>query len=195
MSSPSDIRSTSARILERYGILIAGLLIFVYYLWSAIDLFEGPRRDLQGYLFQFDTLIVLWLLLVVLAKLHEYRKRQKEEAERNRRIAQEHERQKMRLDLLDEVSEQLTDAINNPLSIISLSAGSLRERFSSDADVTAFLDRIDGALRRLREVMVDFQQYQTRKIMKGPDPLAAPPAPASPRAVPDAPTTVLPGVS
>jgi len=172
MRLPSNIRSTIARILDRYGIVLAGLLIFAYYLWSAIDLFESPlpKRGFQGYLFQFDTLIVLWLLLVVGAKLLDYRRKQKAEEERNRHIAIEHEKQKMRLDLLDEVTTHLSDAINNPLSVISLSAGSLRERFSADLNVTAFLDRIEGALRRLKEVLVDFQRYQTRRIMKSPDP-------------------------
>lgn len=172
MRLPPNIRSTIARILDRYGIVFAGLLIFAYYLWSAIDLFESPlpKRGFQGYLFQFDTLIVLWLLLVVGAKMLEYRKKQKAEEERNRQIAIEHEKQKMRLDLLDEVTTHLSDAINNPLSVISLSAGSLRERFSADLNVTAFLDRIEGALRRLKEVLVDFQRYQTRRIMKSPDP-------------------------
>ena len=172
MRLPPNIRSTIARILDRYGIVLAGLLIFAYYLWSAIDLFESsqPKRGFQGYLFQFDTLIVLWLLLVVAAKMLEYRKKQKAEEERNRQIAIEHEKQKMRLDLLDEVTTHLSDAINNPLSVISLSAGSLRERFSADLNVTAFLDRIEGALRRLKEVLVDFQRYQTRRIMKSPDP-------------------------
>ena len=172
MRLPPNIRSTIARILDRYGIVLAGLLIFAYYLWSAIDLFESsqPKRGFQGYLFQFDTLIVLWLLLVVGAKLLDYRRKQKAEEERNRHIAIEHEKQKMRLDLLDEVTTHLSDAINNPLSVISLSAGSLRERFSADLNVTAFLDRIEGALRRLKEVLVDFQRYQTRRIMKSPDP-------------------------
>lgn len=173
MRLPPNIRNSVARILDRFGIVLAGVLIFAYYLWSAIDLFESPQpnRGFEGYLFQFDTLIVLWILLVVGAKMHEYRKRQKAEQERNRQIVVEHEKQKMRLDLLDEVTTHLTDSINNPLSIISLSAGSLRERFTADRDVTSFLDRIEGALRRLKEVLVDFQRYQTRRIMKTSDEL------------------------
>jgi signal transduction histidine kinase len=179
MRFPSKIRSAATRVLDRYGIVLAGLLIFAYYLWSAIDLFENPlpKRGFTGYLFQFDTLIVLWISLVIGAKLNEYRKKHKAEAERNKQIAMEHEKQKMRLDVLDDVTEHLSDAINNPLSIISLSTGSLRDRFSADREVAAFLDRIEGALRRMREVLIDFQQYQTRKIMKSSDPLMAPQGP------------------
>jgi signal transduction histidine kinase len=168
MPSLASSSSSIGRFFEKYGVLLAGAAIFAYYLWSTLDFFQegGARRGLEGYLFQFDTLIVLWLLLWAGVKLMEYRRKQREENERNRRIVLEYERQKMRLDLLDEVTTTLTDAVNNPLSIITISSGSIRERFTSDTDVVAFLDRIDGALNRLREVLTDFQQYQTRKMMK-----------------------------
>lgn len=175
MPSLASSSSSIGRFFEKYGIVLAGAAIFAYYLWSTLDFFRdgGARRDFEGYLFQFDTLIVLWLLLWAGVKLMEYRRKQREEIERNRRIVLEYERQKMRLDLLDEVTTTLTDAVNNPLSIITISSGSIRERFTSDTDVVAFLDRIDGALNRLREVLTDFQQYQTRKMMKAVEGRAA----------------------
>jgi signal transduction histidine kinase len=178
MPSQTRLHNFLGRILDRYGILLAGLLIFGYYLWSALNLFDSahPRKDFQGYLLQFDSVLVLWLLLAAGAKIYEYRKREREREEQNKKIVVEHEKQKMRLQLLDDVTAHLTDAINNPLSIISISTGSLRERFTADRDVAAFLDRIEGALRRLREVLTDFQSLQTRKIMKSTDQLVAPPA-------------------
>jgi signal transduction histidine kinase len=177
MRSRAILHNFLARILGRYGILLAGLFIFAYYLWSTLNLFESaqPKKDFQGYLLQFDTLIVLWLLLVAVSKVHEYRKKERERDEQNQRIVVEHEKQKMRLQMLDDVTAHLTDAINNPLSIIAISAGSLRERFTADRDVASFLDRIEGALRRLKEVLTDFQSNQTRKIMKSTDQLVEPP--------------------
>jgi signal transduction histidine kinase len=186
MRLPSSIRNRTWAIVDRYGVLLAGLSIFAYYLWTAVDLFDSthPRKTFQGYLFQFDTVIVLWILLVVWVKMYQYRKKHREQEEKNRLIVIEHEKQQMRLDVLDDVTAHLTDAINNPLSIISLSAGSLRDRFSADRDVTSFLDRIEGALRRLREVIVDFQRYQTRKIMKSPEPMAGSPPSTMDPAIP-----------
>jgi signal transduction histidine kinase len=171
MPSLPSLTKNTGRLLEKHGIVLAGAAIFGYYLWSAIDLFRAGRGayDLQEYVFQFDSLIFLWLLLWVGVKLMEYRRRQKEEAERHRRIALEYERQRMRLDLLDEVTTTLTDAVNNPLSIISISAGSIREQFTPDSEVVAHLDRIEGALRRLQEVLTDFQQYHTRRIIRAVD--------------------------
>lgn len=154
-------------ILDKYGIVIAGVIIFAYYLWATLDWFGTSigRRGFQGYFFQFDSLILLWLLLVAGMKLHQYRKKEKEENENLRRIALEHELQKMRAKLLDDVTTMLSDAINNPLAVISLSTGSIRERFSSDIEIMAFVDRIEGALKRMQEVLTQFQHYQSRQIL------------------------------
>lgn len=164
------IQKKTYGILDRYGILLAGVFIFSYYLWTALDMFATShwRKSFQGYFLQFDSLILLWLLLVAGLKLHEYRKKQNDENERHRRIALEYERQKMQLNLLDDVTTLLTDAVNNPLAVISLSAGSIRERFKSDNEVLSFLDHIDGALKRMREVMADFHNYETKKIINAP---------------------------
>ena len=167
MPSSSRIQKKLYGVLDKYGIVLAGVFIFGYYLWTALDLFtiSQSRKSFQGYFFQFDSLILLWLLLVAGMKLHEFRKKQSAEHEHHRKIALEYERQRMQLGLLDDVTTHLTDAVNNPLTIISLSAGSIRERFASDDPVLGCLDRIDGALKRMREVLADFHNYETKKII------------------------------
>jgi signal transduction histidine kinase len=168
MFSQHSIRKKALAFFDKHGILLAGVLIFAYYLWSTLDVFASPSssRSFTTYFFHFDSVILLWMLLFVGAKLYDHKKKQKEEQEKERQIVLEYERKKMQLDLLDEVSTLLSDAINNPLAIISLSAGSIRERFASDVEVIAFLDNIDGALKRMREVLYEFQNYQSKKIIK-----------------------------
>ena len=178
MLSRWNIRPKVYNFLEKYGIVVAGVVIFLYYLWAAIDLFTDPnaRRDFTGYFFQFSSVVLLWGLVYLGAKLFDYQRRRKEEQEKNNSIIQEFERRKMQLDLLDEVSELLNDTVNNPLSVISISASSIRERFEPDAEIRAYLDSIDGALRRMREVLADFKSYQTTKIVQS---LQAIPSPKS----------------
>jgi signal transduction histidine kinase len=168
MFSLHNIRSKVLSFLDKNGIVLAGVLIFAYYLWSTLDVFASPsgQRSFTTYFFHFDSVLLLWMLLFVGAKLYDHKKKLKEEQERERQIVFEYERKRMQLDLLDEVSTLLSDAINNPLAIISLSAGSIRERFASDVEVIAFLDNIDGALNRMREVLYEFQNYQSKKIIK-----------------------------
>lgn len=168
MPLQSSIRTKIQRVVEKYGILIAGVIIFAYYLWAAIDLFSSPspRRGFQGYFFQFSSVLLLWGLAYVGAKLFDHKKKQREEQEKNLLIIQEYERRKMQLQLLDEVQTALNDTVNNPLAVISVSASSIRERFAPDAEILAYLDSIDGALKRVREVLADFQSYHTKKIVQ-----------------------------
>lgn len=159
------LRGRASKMFDRHGILLGGILIFAYYLWSTLDWFKTShlQRSFEEYFFQFDSVIMLWLLLFVGSKLHAHRKA---ERERGRRAILENERQTMRLELLDEVTTLLTDSVNNPLAIISLSASSIRERFGSDAEIIQTLDRIEGALKNLRDLLADFHRYQTKKILK-----------------------------
>lgn len=162
-----NIRAKTGGVLEKYGVLLAGVLIFAYYLWVAIDHFMNPhaRRDFPGSFFQFSSVILLWGLTFLGAKLFEYKKKQKEEAEKNAVLVQEYERRRMQLELLDEMSEVLNDTVNNPLAVISISSASIRDRFQPDDEVLAYLDSIDGALKRVAEVLADFKSYQTSKIV------------------------------
>lgn len=178
MSFPSSVREKAYRVLDRYGVLLAGILIFAYYLWSALDMFTSPDRprSLQGYFFRFDSVIMLWLLLYMGVKLYDHKKKQKINEENSRKIILEHEWQKRQFEMLDEVTTVVSDAINNPLAVISVSAGSIRERFKSDSEILDFLDRIDGALKRMHEVLNGFQNYQTKKILKSAAHLSSPSA-------------------
>jgi signal transduction histidine kinase len=168
MFSLPKLRTSAFRLLDKYGITLAGIFIFAYYLWATIDEFGKPHssRNFADYFFQFDSLIYLWLLLYLGVKLHEYKRKHKEESERDKRIVLQFERQKMQLSVVDDLTRVMSDAINNPLAVISLSTGSIRQRFEGDAEIMSFLDRIDGALKRLREVLADFQTYQTKKIIQ-----------------------------
>lgn len=177
MPFPSNIREKAYQVLDRYGILLAGVLIFAYYLWTAIDMFSGPDKlgSFQGYFFQFDSVIMLWLLLYVGVKLYEHKKKQRLEEENNRKLIFEYEWQRRQLEMLDEVTTVVSDAINNPLAVISVSAGSIREKFAADSEILSFLDRIDGALKRMNEVLHGIQNYQTKKILKSSVPLPSDP--------------------
>lgn len=181
MLSRPELRRKAKGILERQGIVLAGILIFAYYLWAAIDLFSSPypRRGFQGYFFQFSSVILLWGLLYLGSRLYEYKKKQRLEHEKNQRIVQEYERRKMQLEVLDEVSAILYDTVNNPLTIISISSSSIRERFAPDSEILAYVDSIDGALKRVRDVLANFEAYQTKKIMRSVQDISSQPATGS----------------
>jgi len=153
---------------EKNSILVAAFVIYSYYLLTSIDMIThtGQKAGLIGYIFQFDTLIVLWILAAVVVQLQKYRRKLKEEEEFKKSIIQEHAQERVELRLLDEITRDLNDTVNNPLAIISVSTNSLREKFTNDKEVADYLDRIEAAMRRIREVIGDFKAHQTKKIVQ-----------------------------
>ena len=109
---------------------------------------------------------MLWIVAAVVVQLQKYRRGLKEEEEFKKSIIQEHERERVQLHLLDEITRDLNDTISNPLSIISVSTDSLREKFTNDKEVADYLDRIEAAMKRIRDVISDFKTYQTKKIVQ-----------------------------
>jgi hypothetical protein len=147
--------------------LLSGMLIFLYYFWVALDFLTSPnaRRDFKGSFFQFSSVIMLWGLVFLGSKLFDYRKKKEEEEKKKLALVQEYERRMMQLELLDEVANLVNDAVNNPLAIISLSVGSIREQFEPDSEILAHLDGIEGALNRVREVLAGYKSYKSSKIV------------------------------
>jgi signal transduction histidine kinase len=147
--------------------LLSGILILLYYAWVAMDFMTNPnaRRDFLGSFFQFSSVVMLWGLVYLGAKLFDYRKKKEEEEKKKLALVQEYERRMMQLELLDEIADLVNDAVNNPLAVISLSVSSIRERFEPDSEILAYLDGIEGALHRVREVLAGYKSYQSSRIV------------------------------
>jgi hypothetical protein len=153
---------------DKYSIVVGALFIYGYYLFVSLDLFSAvqTKTGLLDLVFQFDSLLLMWGLVYLLVHLQRYHKAKREEEERQKKLLLELERQRLELSTLDEITEVLNDKINNPLSIISISTGSIRERLQADNELVNDIDRMESALRRVQEVMVSLQTYQTKKVMK-----------------------------
>ncbi len=169
MSRPlSKIRQKSGPFLEKYSILLGALFIYGYYLVISVDLF-AQRNERKGFLdlfFQFDSLLLMWGIIYLVVQLQKYRKERKEEEERQRNLLKEFEHQRLELATLDDVTDLLNDRINNPLSMISLSTTSIRDRIQGDNVLVQEIEQIESALKRVQEVMMGLQSYHAKKIVK-----------------------------
>ncbi len=164
------------KLLDKHALVIAGLVIYGYYLLTTLDLFQQvhhAKKTLLGYILQFDSLIFMWIIAAVTLQLQKYRKNQKDEDARRRRIEVEYERQRVHLQVLDEITQLLQDNVNNPLAVISVTTHNIRRRFEEDNEILAWLDRIDSSLQRVHAVINDLKAYQTHKIVF-PEPAKAP---------------------
>lgn len=156
------------KIFDRFSILVVGLVIYAYYLFTSLPMITHRQsgRGFLEYVFQFDSLIILWVLAFVWFQMQKYRQKHKEEEKEKEKIIQAYERQRIEVDVVDEITTVLNDAVNNPLAIISLSSSSIREKFAADRDILDYLDRIDGALKRIADIINDFKAHQITKIVK-----------------------------
>ncbi len=154
--------------LEKYFVLVAAVVIYSYYLLTSINLIEhsSTKRGFLDYLLQFDSLILMWVIAAVFIHLQKIRREKKEEQEYRQKIQLEFDRQRIHLQLLDEITTLLQDNVNNPLAVISITSHTIRRKFENDEEILGWLDRIDASLQRVHATINDIKAYQTQKIVQ-----------------------------
>ena len=161
---------SATRFLDKYSILVAGVVIYGYYLLTSVDLIQdgANKKGFLDYLLQFDSLILLWIIAAVLIQLQRYRKQQRDEREYRKKIQLEFEKQRIHLQLLDEITTLLQDNVNNPLAQISITSHNIRKQFPGDDEVMSYLDRIDSSLQRIHATINDIKAFQNQKLLEPP---------------------------
>lgn len=164
----SSFLDRAKSFLEKNAILLGTLVIYGYYLFVSLDFFSAQKQKLEAldFLFQFDSLLLMWGAVYLVVKLQKYRKESKAEEDRKKVLMVDFERRRMELSTLDDITVLLNDRINNPLSIISLSTGSIRERLRGDDELVKDIDRMESGLKRVQEVMMGMEAYHAKKIVR-----------------------------
>jgi len=154
--------------LDKYSIIVAAVAIYGYYLLTSVDLLQNPtaKRGILDYILQFDSLIFMWIIAVVVIQLQKYRRERRAEEEHRKKIESEFERQRIHLQVLDEITALLQDNVNNPLAIISITTHTIRRKFEGDEEILGWLDRIDASMQRIHNTINDVKAYQTQKILQ-----------------------------
>jgi len=155
-------------LVLKYPVIVAGIVIYAYYLFTTVDFFGqiGGKRTFWEYIVQFDSLIFLWIASAALIQLQIARKSQKQEEEGRRNMERLLDRQEVYGTLLKDIMMLLQDNVNNPLAIISTTTQEIRRKFSDDAEIMRWLDRIDGAMVRIHHTIRDLEAYESRKLLE-----------------------------
>jgi signal transduction histidine kinase len=153
--------------VDKYSIIVSGVVIYIYFLLSSLDVLRSraASRSWVDFILQFDSLIFLWLIAVVAIQLQRYRQRVREQEEYQHKVQYEFDRQRTKLQVVEEITSLLQDNINNPLAIISLNSQKLRRKLDGDIESTALLDGVDNGLQRVHATINDIKAYQTQKIV------------------------------
>lgn len=154
--------------IEKYPVIIAAVVIYLYYLLASVNLFRRSdvNRTFLDYVMEFDSLFFLWLAAAALLQVQKIRKAYKKEEEGRRNIERVLDRQQIYSALVNDITMLLQDNVNNPLAVISVTTQEIRRRFETDAEIVRFLDRIDGAMRRIHNTIRDIQSYEAQKLVE-----------------------------
>jgi signal transduction histidine kinase len=158
----------SRSIVEKYPVVVAAVVIYLYYLLTSVNFFEhqDKPKSLLDYVMQFDSLFFLWLAAAALLQVQKVRKAQEEEKVHRHNIERVLDRQKIYGELVKDITMLLQDNVNNPLAIISVTTQEIRRRFESDKEILRWLDRIDGAMQRIHNTIRDLQAYEAQKLLE-----------------------------
>lgn len=156
------------RFVEKYPVIIAAVVIYLYYLLTSLSLFRKPSNShtFLDYVMEFDSLFFLWLCAAALLQVQKMRRAYKEEEERRRGIERALDRQQIYSTLVNDITMLLQDSVNNPLAIISVTTQEIRRRFETDPEIIRYLDRIDGAMKRIHNTIRDIQSFEAQKLVE-----------------------------
>jgi signal transduction histidine kinase len=102
-----------------------------------------------------------------LLQVQKIRKAYKREEETRRNIERALDRQQIYSTLVNDITMLLQDNVNNPLAIISVTTQEIRRRFETDPEIMRYLDRIEGAMKRIHNTIRDIQSYEAQKLIEG----------------------------
>ena len=155
-------------LVEKYPVVIAAVVIYLYYLLASLNLFNHRTnsRGFFDYVMQFDSLFFLWLAAAAFLQVQKMRKAYKQETEHRRTIERVLDKQQIYSTLVNDITMLLQDSVNNPLAIISVTTQEIRRRFQTDPEIMRFLDRIDGAMTRIHNTIRDIQSYESQKMIE-----------------------------
>jgi signal transduction histidine kinase len=156
------------KIIEKYPVLVAALIIYLYYLLTSLNFFssETKKYSLIDYIMEFDSLFFLWLAAAALIQVQRVRREHKQEEEKRRKVERVLDRQQIYNTLIKDVTMLLQDNVNNPLAVIAVTTQEIRKRFETDQEIIRWLDRIDGAMKRIHNTIRDLQSYEAQKLIE-----------------------------
>ena len=156
------------KLVERYPVVLAAIAIYLYYLFSSVELFKhrNEYRSFVDYILQFDSLFFMWIAAAALIQVQKMRKSNKEDTERRRDIERVLDRQQIYGQLVNDITMLLQDSVNNPLAVIKVTTQEIRRKFEKDTEILRWLDRIDGAMQRIHNTIRDLQAYEAQKMIE-----------------------------
>lgn len=155
--------------LQRYPMVVAGVLIYGYYLTTTLHYFQKAQAKTASpvdVILQYSSLLWMWIAAYIYLKLHQAKEKYFIDEQRRVAIQNHLERTAVASKVLNDVVSQLQDTINNPLTVIRMSTEDIRKKFVADDDIRRRLDQIDASMQRIHNAIKDISAYQSSQLLE-----------------------------
>ncbi len=154
--------------VEKYPIVVAGMIIYIYYLVASINLFEhrSERRTFLDFILQFDSLVFILVAAAAFLQVLKYQKGFKKEQGRRREMERIIDGQKIYNQIVNDVTMLMQDNVNNPLAVISVTSQELRRRFEKDEEMIRMVGRLETSVARINDTMRGLRDYEAEKMLE-----------------------------
>jgi signal transduction histidine kinase len=152
----------------KHPALFSALIIYLYYLFTTLDLFKKVREGIISFsdiFTHFDSLLWIWGLSYLFVKLVNLQEqRHKEEKLRLEQIKQ-YETQLEKLKALKNFTFSLRDLIYNPLAIIMSASARIERRFPYDNETLKDIRAIEQGCKRIEKLLMEVKEFEERLII------------------------------
>jgi signal transduction histidine kinase len=179
MTIPLSLPSRVKEFFIRYPAVLSGYIIYSYFFISTIKFFlDEKRSSLSGLdIFErYDALLWMWLLAVALVKIINIRTQLHQKETERLKQQQELEVKQMQLTTLVEIVRGLQHEVNNPLTIVMMTAGKLERLVAGNATAVESVKTIRSAAERIAKTLDAFSRAKRYEVDSSPvGPIAKPP--------------------
>ncbi len=155
--------------LQRYPMVVAGVLIYGYYLTTTLHFFRQPYSESHSvldFVLQYSSLLWMWIAAYIYLKLYQAKEQYQMEEQHRRAMQNQLERSSAAAKVLKDVVAQLQDTINNPLAVIGMMTEDIRKKFMGDQEILRRLDQIDASMQRIHNAIKDVSAYQSSQLLE-----------------------------
>jgi signal transduction histidine kinase len=164
----------------KYPAVLSGYFIYSYFFIATMKFFLDEKRSRLGTfdIFErFDSLLWMWLLSVALVKIIDIRTKLHERETEQLRQQRELALKQTQLSTLVETVRGLQHEVNNPLTIILMTAGRVERLIAGNTEATEGVRTIRTATERIANILDAFARAKQYEVDTSPlGPIAKPPA-------------------
>jgi hypothetical protein len=153
----------------KHPALFSALIIYLYYLFTTLDLFRKLREGIVSFsdiFTHFDSLLWIWGLSYLFVKLVNLKEQQHREEKLRLEQIKQYETQIAKLKMIKDFTFSLRDLIYNPLTIILSASARIERRFPYDNETIRDIRAIEQGCRRIERLLMEVKEFEEKLVIE-----------------------------